>query len=450
MVGILTQPAALNMNTAIFLEIGYASLQGGNLVINPNSISTYGFNVLVAGNIIQAGNATLSNGGGVASYLYSSAFTTVGVTATLQDNVFSGVGDGTVSPSPGTVNILNICGALCKITNNSLVRGMLSLASYINNATFTAPQDLYIVDNIFDSNTIDGVNIYPTGSAFALVAGGLTNTSTYTQNINQTCTSTISLADYLNYVNTAESVPFLNPTGPAIPEIFADIFGFNNGATPGAGPLVISRATGSYVGSSYLLLTISPNIYSPSIAVSFTVPLDTTLPLGVKIVSLQIGAWLQESGPSLDTGEPLNEITLGLARYGVINTNGTPATPPGGTNPVQTILDVMSNTTTPELGILNDNQTGAIITTFTTVIVGNSATTSFTSSYQQVQEQTIAHATQYCTLSPLTPYNNLAYGSYAVGGNFRLSAEVNISLKSNGTGSNFGLALSPIVITYQW
>ena len=37
---------------------------------------------------------------------FSSAFTTVGVTATLQDNVFSGVGDGTVSPSPGTVDIL--------------------------------------------------------------------------------------------------------------------------------------------------------------------------------------------------------------------------------------------------------------------------------------------------------------------------------------------------------
>ena len=31
---------------------------------------------------------------------------------------------------------------------------------------FTAPQDLYIVDNIFDSNTIDGVNIYPTATAF--------------------------------------------------------------------------------------------------------------------------------------------------------------------------------------------------------------------------------------------------------------------------------------------
>ena len=37
MVGILTQPAALNMNAAILLEIGYASLQGGNLVINANS-----------------------------------------------------------------------------------------------------------------------------------------------------------------------------------------------------------------------------------------------------------------------------------------------------------------------------------------------------------------------------------------------------------------------------
>ena len=110
----------------------------------------------------------------------------------------------------------------------------------------------------------------------------------------------------------------------------------------------------------------------------------------------------------------------------------------------------MSNTTTPELGILNDKPERCNNHNITTGLVGDSPTTSFTSSYQQVQEQTIAHATQYCTLSPLTPYNNLAYGSYAVGGNFRLSAEVNISLKSNGTGSKFGLALSPIVITYQW
>lgn len=452
---LLTAPTTINMNTAIFLEFGNTS---GGLIINPNAIDNYGFNVLVAGNVIQAGNATLSSGGGVASYLYSSAFMTIGVTTTLQDNVFSGVGNGSTSPGGGTNNMLNIYGALCKITGNSLVRGSQALASYIMNSTQTifGGLDLYVVGNIFDYSTIDGLNIYPLGppiSSYALLAGGLTTTSTYIQNINQTNTTTIALTDYVNYQSFANISGVLAPSdGPAVPEIFENTVGINNAivADPsitGVNVQVLRASTGtaSNVGASYLQIYTPAN--SPILAnfISMTFPIDTTLPVGVKIVSAQMGVWLQDTPGVFPTNlntnlDNHNQITLALVAYNNTQTSNGYA---------NGILDVFHNITQSG-GYVNDNAVAAS-NTFTVIIT--SGTPSSTPTYSKVTETEIANATQYCTITP-------NYGTYATGNNYRITAEVNINyfpgtylpplpvtIPNSGP---FNFVLSPIVITYRW
>ncbi len=77
--------------------------------------------------------------------------------------------------STTSTDILNLDTCSCTVTNNKFVRGSTSINSYIRSY---GPNDQFITNNLFDSTTVNG-------SSLILVAG-ITTTSVYTKNKNQT------------------------------------------------------------------------------------------------------------------------------------------------------------------------------------------------------------------------------------------------------------------------
>jgi hypothetical protein len=131
------------------------------------SISTSLNSIKIKNNIIDVG---YSSNGSQVIYTYDPALIEVGGDAIIFGNTLSGcIGNG----NAGT-NLINIISGSCLITNNTFVRGISSINSYVNNA---GSNDQIVSHNIFDHPTINGSSTN--------LCLNLTTTSLFNENLNQ-------------------------------------------------------------------------------------------------------------------------------------------------------------------------------------------------------------------------------------------------------------------------
>lgn len=126
-------------------------------------------NVKIGNNTVDVG--LFSDGATPVTYTYDSCMQ-IGADSLISGNTISGC----VGGSSGSTDLVTVISCSCLIQNNVFIRGAGSpVGSYLN---FTGTDDNIVIDNIFDQPTIDG-------SSEELVTG-LTSTSTYERNKNQT------------------------------------------------------------------------------------------------------------------------------------------------------------------------------------------------------------------------------------------------------------------------
>lgn len=202
-------------------------------------------NTLIEGNTFSTGY-TSTNGVATSVAEYTSLLLNSG-DAQIKDNTFAG------QASNASNNMVALSNCSCFISNNRFIRNGKSIAAYINNTSGT--NDHVIIDNIFDSRTTDG-------STETLVAG-LTNTSIYDRNKNQTGVEHIKIRGHA-------SEPY-NPFSTT--KLFASAWGENYG--------------GSQTENGYDTLVIqSVTAGLNTFPLKFNVNLDQYLPKRVRIINV--------------------------------------------------------------------------------------------------------------------------------------------------------------------
>jgi len=339
---------------------------------------------------------------------------------------------GTIT-NGGTTTLIQTNGVSSSIITKNVLQRVGTVQAYINN-TSTAVQT--IVDNFFDQPTVDGTN---TTLVLGLVSG-----SSYSRNINQTASISISLMDYSKYqaggygsysVPTGYIFSGATDTGPA----WSQPISLSDKTVPGVSDesvFSVGRATSEnlFAGSQYTQIQIYTQQYNaPELNFSATVPLDYLLPNDVKIINATLGVWLSEigAGALAQTNGQANQITLALVQYK--NSTGT-----------SNILDVKNNIFVG--GTFYFDTAIADVYTFTTIVFDTNAGVDGPT-YQTVTENTIKNATQYCTVTPPA-------GSLVAGAGYKMSAEVNLNFNVQGNAlalpQYVNWLLSPIVIQYRW
>ena len=418
-------------------------------------------NVLISGNCINNTTAT-NNASATVTYNYFQAIVSDAY-AIIDDNIAAGIasttafGSGTLPNPNSNLTVFILLNAfISKVTHNSLTRGATTISAYVYSNS-TMPQ--IVVDNYFDSHTIDGTSI----SLDATTLAG----SNYSRNINQTASISISLMDYAKYiasggtgdysegnVNTLGGViPMLSNsnTGPAAIQTFeyADLTVPNSPSSTN-GALYIRRVPSFFglEGSDYTWITVTlleTATTSPTINFSSTLPLDYLLPNDVKIVSATIGALFNNQGigglvatAALGATAKSNQLSLSLVQY-INTTNNTLI---NGTSNPNTVLDVANNVVIGSRTALD--KTINNIFDYTTIIYEDGAGPP-TPTYQVITVEQMTSATQYCSVIP-------PYGSLVSGAGYKISVEVNLNFVVNSSGSEVLLSwyLSPIVVQYRW
>lgn len=145
-------------------------------------------NTLIEGNTFSSGY-TSANGISASASEYTRLISN-SCDAQIIDNTFNGQASNASNP------MATITDCSCFISNNKFIRGTKSISAYIVNS---GTNDHVIIDNVFDNRTTDG-------STETLVSG-LTNTSIYDRNKNQTGTEHIKIRGsgndpYLNFTTT--------------------------------------------------------------------------------------------------------------------------------------------------------------------------------------------------------------------------------------------------------
>lgn len=159
-------------------------------------------NAIINGNSFNQGILT-ADGVTPTIYTYNTLVFTSG-DCKITDNNFSGASNVMLSlTGSGSSNIVG----------NYFTRGANNITAYINN---TASTDHIIVDNVFDSTTIDGSS--------EILAVGLTNETIYRENKNQIGYAIINFAEMAaDFVDDGYStvfhLPIVNPTGALIPSL---------------------------------------------------------------------------------------------------------------------------------------------------------------------------------------------------------------------------------------
>ena len=161
------------------------------------SISSTLSDCLIQGNSIDIGFST-SNGTSTTSYTYPQVLQTNADCKILANN-FSGM----ISDTSPTGTMIILLGCTCDIEQNHFIRGSNSILAYIKNIS---TNDHIIVENIFDSSTVDG--------ASEILAIGLTSGTIFSRNKNQTKYALVSLFAEEKQWDTA-SYPFINSSTAA-------------------------------------------------------------------------------------------------------------------------------------------------------------------------------------------------------------------------------------------
>lgn len=383
-------------------------------------------NVNISRNIIHNGQAVVN--GSTVSYTYASAMA-VAPSSVIDSNQLSGV---PASLSSVLMNINSDAGS-CTITNNIFITpGTLAAYILVSGNIF----DQVIKNNYFDDTSANGFT--------TVLTQGLSATSTYIENINQTGYATLSLTDYamcVENVNSTDNVS-ANTTGPSPGAVTmysnTDFGTVKVYRIPGANGLpTLSNGTGStyvYIYDTY------PGASSYGRNFSFSLPIDQLLPVGVKIFSITMGVVFSLTGPGSSgtlnmSSQDNNQISLTL----VANKPVVATPPPNPTNVLPNVQLAYAN------GLLFPLDTTENIVSSYTVIIDNNTAGSSGPTYNVVSLPSIASTTQYCTVTP-------TLGQFVTGSGYRIYAEVDINYVGMAAGGTYisGLYLSPLVIQYQW
>lgn len=406
------------------------------IVISGSTINITNANAFIANNFIASSTST-SNNSTTVPYNYFQCIVADGYYATAINNMMSGIASTTTSgintiTNTGNTAFIQMNGqAIVKATGNTMIRGTKTITAYVYNNT---SQRQIVVDNVFDSTTVDGA---ATVLDFGTLAG-----STYSRNINQSAFLSISLMDYARYmaggtgIYSTPTFPNSDLTGPTFPQWTSVIDKTVPNPTTSDSAFAINRISdGTSAGSEYTWIQLKTyDMNAPNgVQVGFTIPLDYVLPTDVKIVAVILGAGLNEIGAATlnqTGGQTANQISLNLVQYA----------------PTRNVSDVLANV---EMIFNIPVDTSIANIDSYTLIVYNANAGDNGPGYAIIKESDITGSTQYCTISP-TP-GSLITGP---GGQYKIAVEVNMNFAA--TGSTLDLPqsinwfLSPIVVRYQW
>lgn len=322
---------------------------------------------------------------------------------------------------------------------------------------FTTEWDTYIflgtagnhlvTDNFFDQANPNGT--FPANFEL-LVSGSATDTSTITRNVNQVVAEAFSLADNLLAVRSTNSnIEMPQAThGPAQDAVviysdgsssdfrvsrYSNYFDSNN------------TSTGT-IGSSSMFISTFESVQATAgtRTISFTIPLSNRLPPGARILLVQLGVWLQESGASagslLNTSTGHNVFSLTLNKY-IDTASG---------NSSFGLLDVKNSIVPSAINPSSsvppgtDNSTGITNGSSLLVAASPSSGTNSLGPYVAVTEGTIISATQYLSITPTV--------NMTTGNGYRLAVQfdANYVLDTAHTNSIVNWYFSPLVVYYTW
>ena len=387
---------------------------------------------IISGNILE--NRTYLNPGpSFSSYQY-----VAGIKCESSANIFGNT----------IVNIINAAnpmillggtstgGPIIKCHNNVLNRNGSTVSAYVQAMNGNAINSVSITSNVFDDPTIDGSSTATGLNIPALWA--------FHSNVNQTAYLSISASDYTNYVGVATvgGVSYKtnsNTSGGARPaDVIYDDTTNHFRVTRLVPYISFLPPPGFGPGAQYMSVSDYDCTGSPgSIGernYSFTIPLDYSLPMGVKIISVTMGIFLQLNVATLDIGAGVNnQYTLSLI----------PFNPTATSNSANGVADVKNNLSF--LGGVSDNSEniGAILQS--SFFVGGSTT----ANERQVADLT--GSTQYMNITSTQISTQQA--AYTVDGKHRIAATFDLNyLRSGGTtNAHFvNWYLSPIVVQYRW
>lgn len=386
---------------------------------------------IIAENILE--NRTYLNPGpSITSYQY-----TVGIKCESSANIYGNTIGSIINNASNPMILLGgnaSGGPIIKCHSNVLNRNGSIVGAYVQAMSSSAINSVSITDNVFDDPTIDGSN---TNTGL-----NIPSTWAFHSNVNQTAYLSISATDYNNYIGVATvgGVSYKtnsNTSGGARPAdvVYDDTVNHFRVTRivpyvaflppPGFGPGAQYMEVADYDCSGS---TIGERNYS------FTVPLDYGLPLGVKIISVTMGVYLQLNVATLDIGSNVsNQYTLSLI----------PFNPTATSNSANGVADVKNNLSF--LGGVFDFSENSSALLQSTFFVGGSTT----SNQRQVSDLT--GATQYMTITSTQIAPQQA--AFTVDGKHRIAATFDLNyLRSGGsTSAHFvNWYLSPVVVQYRW
>jgi hypothetical protein len=302
-----------------------------------------------------------------------------------------------------------------------------------------------VSDNFFDQTSPDGTSLFNGISKNQVL--GSTTASIVHNNINQGYNLPITLLDGSVYYSPI-GVAAASATGPASgssiehSDIVTAFLAPGNVQISKFSPATLFGASTQYtvVGE---FVTPAPNTQIDGYRnVSFVVPLSTYLPVGAKILQLQVGVWLQyEGAASLDiTSAANNAVTLTINQ----------STDSQFTTSVALITDVAKNVfpTPPLVGVTGTDysvQGFPNPNSYYTMLL--SSVGSSGSNYIIVTPTQAQTATTFLTLGPFPT------GTWTTSNNNRIFAQLDLNfLRTGGTTVTDEIAFyfSPLLVTYTW
>ena len=340
--------------------------------------------ILIEGNTIDIGSYP-GNTYGFGSGILTTA------SAVIKNNYIGGV---TISANSERI-VVALSGS-CIITGNTIVRGSLPIVQYIfSNSAY----DQYIVGNIFDGYTIDNI------SNENLVAG-LTQTSTYQSNKNQTSAVGIIKSPYL--IKTTQTTPASADSGAS----YGDILNFSGPDQPTI-----------YEGLSLNYNTTSG---TPTASVYIKINLENHLPKNVQILNVVIGLAMLP-GIAGQYNDNANLYTLNMKNN-------------SDTGVITQYPQVTSVNTTPLAFTMVDTLSRASADIAATA-------SSLTTQLTNVPAATLQTKTQYLVLDATAP-SVIQY--YNTGTANKITVAYTASIALTGTGFSRTVLESPLMVRFRW
>lgn len=302
-----------------------------------------------------------------------------------------------------------------------------------------------VANNTFDSITPD--NVFFHAAQQIIATGGTPNSSSIHDNVNQAIFEAISFADEkLGFTTAAtylgQTIARVAPFPGSLPFVAPGIFYIDdlNGVSIHKFSDVFSQ-TSEYIG-----IFETGNFTANVRNMSFTIPITSRVPNGVKIVGISVGIWIAHSGASQfdTTSNANNNFSLSLTSTRSNVSSGI------GNVPVTDVKNNLSPFFNPLSPITSTNNPTAISdfslanAQSATLILGTGVGTP---PFTIVSAATAAANTQF--INAIAPGGFL----YTTGNGYRISAQLDMCwLRTGGSAitDSIQIYISPVLVTYQW